>query len=269
MRKLITIIFVLSLGWAMNGCGGGGGGGTPDPNAGFKIETFAYHPQDPSVYIPTAGNVQGQFLYPNGATTGTVESFNRNHGGVGLLVIPGARVPARWRLTLGPDFFGGSHCLTFETVDRDVSLNSVIRLFCRGRFFGFTASPNTLDALNPPATMTFNGKGIENVYGTPALAFYDEYGYVVASTQASQLLYREGEIEGLEIVIPDISQVYDGVYTIAVHNIRPDGSWEVIGAAPVTIYGNPPPPPPGGGGGGCEPQPPDQQQLPCDQQQQY
>lgn len=270
MKKVSLIIIVLVLSWTIVSCDDDGGVSTPNPNAGFRVLTYA---GTPTAFIPTAARVEGQFLQANGTTTGTVESFVRDHGGVGYLIIDGARVPARWRLTLGPNVVGGgSLCLTFATTERNVSLNSEEWLFCPPRFFSFTASPNSINALNPPATITFSGKGVESVYGEPTLAFYNEFGYVIASTQVqpNQLLWANGEIEGLQVSIPDITQVYDGTYTVAVHNIRADGSWEVIGAATVTIYGNPPPPPPPPpGGGGCEQPPPDQPQLPCDQPQQY
>jgi hypothetical protein len=161
--------------------------------------------------------------------------------------------------------FEPSLCLGVETTDRNVSLGSREELECRPRFFSFTSSPDLINALSPPATITFTGEGIENVYGSPMLAFYNEFGNVAAYASASQVILESGEIEGLILnTPPEISQVYDGIYTVAIHNINPDGSWEIIGAAPVTIYGNPPPPPPPpdeGGGGGS--QPPDQPQLPC------
>jgi hypothetical protein len=239
---------------------------TPDPNAGFRIQTFA-RSQTNNVVFPTAAQVFGQFLQPNGSTTGTLESFNLSHSGVGQLIASGAKVPATWRLTIGPNIpGGGSLCLTFATSDHNVSLNSLVELVCPGLFAGFTASPDSLDALNPPATITFSGKGLDNAFGEPALAFYDEYGYVVASTQATQSLWVGDEIEGVAVTLPDISQVYDGVYAIAIHNIKADGTWELVGGSHVTIYGNPPPPPPPPpGGGGCEePPPPEQPLLPCE-----
>lgn len=266
MKQLITIIFVFVLGFAIAACSDGGSS-TSDPNAGFKLETFAVGPG--GAIIPTGGRVQGQFLQANGTTTGSVEFFSVSHGGA-ILLVSGARVPGRWRLTLGPDFAGASDlCLTFTTVEKNMSLNSLEQLRCPGRFFGFTASPDSLDALNPPATVTFTGEGIKNVFGEPVLAFYNEFGVVVASTQtsSSQSICGGGEIQGVTVSVPDISQVFDGIYTIVVHNVNADGSWEVIGAANVTIFGNPPPP---------SPPPPeedpcyllfqDQSQLPCDQQ---
>ncbi|MCW5961631.1 MAG: hypothetical protein KIS76_15820 [Pyrinomonadaceae bacterium] len=187
--------------------------------------------------------------------------------GVGFTQIANAKVPGTWQLTYGPSFSGGSLCLTFTTENRNVSLGSLERLNCVPRFFSFTASPDSVDALNPPAAVTFNGKGINDLYGTPVLAYYNEFGNIVASTSSGQLLYENGNVEGISVNVPDISQVYNGTYTVAVHNVNADGTWEIIGAATMNIYGNPPPPPTGGGGGDeCgPPPPPDQPQLPCNQ----
>lgn len=261
MKSIAKSIVVLVFALATFSCSGGGGGGGSDPNAGFKLATYAFSPVDPTVQIPTAGNVQGLFLSASGQTTGTVTSFNHDFGGVGLLVIQGAKVPGIWRFRLAPDAVPGSLCLAPSIADYQMSLNSTQGLRCPGRFIGFEATPSSIDALNPPATITFTGKGLDDLYGNPTLAFYDEFGNVVAATQASQSLWSSGELTGIEVAVPDISQVYNGVYTIVVHNIQPDLSWEVVGAASVTIYGNPAPPPPPPPTGGCLiAQPPS---LPC------
>lgn len=87
----------------------------------------------------------------------------------------------------------------------------------------------------------------------------------MASTQAAQSLWCGGEIEGILVNVPDISGVYDGTYTVVVHNILADQSWDIIGAATITIYGNPPPPlEPPPGPGDCDPPPPEMPQLPCE-----
>lgn len=261
-RKIITFVFWCTFGSMalfFIGCGGGGGGNNQDPNRGFDVLILANN-------IPTSGRVVGQFQSGSG-TYGSRTSFDEVTNG-GVWRISSAKVPGTWRMAYGPDFSGSSLCLGVQVVDRNVSLGSLEHLHCVPRFYSFTASPDTIDALNPPATVTFSGKGIENIHGMPTLAFYNEFGQVVASTTANQLLWENGEIEGLTVNVPDISEVYDGTYTIAVHNVQADGSWEIIGAAPITIYGNPPPPPPPPpGGGGCEQAPPDQPQLPCEQQQ--
>jgi len=265
MRNIIVVasLFVLSV--ALNGCGGGPGGGGSDPNAGFKLETYAYSPIDTTVFIPTAGNVQGALLSTNGSTTGTITSFNQNFGGVGLLVVTGAKVPARWRFRLAADFVPGSLCLQPTLTDLDMHLNSQEKLFCPGRLFGFSGAPSSIDATTPPATMVFYGSGADNTYGTPDVVFYDEFGSVVASAQVSQILYDSGQASGVSIAIPNLTGLYDGVYTVSIRNQDADGSREVIGAAPVTIYGNPPPPPPPPPDpGDCSPAKGDDPQLECE-----
>ncbi|QYO62584.1 hypothetical protein [Leptolyngbya sp. 7M] len=114
-----------------------------------------------------------------------------------------------------------------------------MNLVCPGRFTGFTASPDLLDALNQPATITFLGKGLDNAYGEPALAFYDEFGNVVASTQAIQSLWDDGEIEGIVVNLPDISQVFDGVYSEtqgAIISIRQTGLCFASKIASISDY---------------------------------
>lgn len=259
MKMLIKITLFCSLCFLFISCSPTP---NPSPNAGFSVTTYA---GTPSSRIPTAGTVNGQFLYAIGNTTGNLEYFNHIHNGIGIYPIAQAKSPARWSLSLGPDLLGGSLCLTYSTVERDVATGSIQPLYCAPRYFSFTASPNSIDALNPPATITFDGKGIDNLYGEPTLAFYDESGNVVASTQATQSLWSGNEIEGFVVSTPNISGVYDGIYTVVVHNVLSDQSWDVIGAATITIYGNPLPPiEPPPGGGGCEPPQPDMPALPCE-----
>ncbi len=247
----VTLLFV--------GCSGGNGGGNnQDPNRGFDVQILANN-------IPTVARVSGVFLNGSG-TFGSVTTFNNvETSGVGYTQIVNAKVPGTWRLTYGPSIFGGSLCLGVATEDQSANLGSLVRLNCVPRFYGFTASPETIDALNPPATISFSGKGIENLVGTPVLAYYDEFGNVVASSTSNQLLYSNGEPESVSANVPNLSLVYDGVYTVAIHNINPNGTWELIGAATMTVYGNPPPPPTGGGGDDCDPSFPNLQQLPCNQ----
>ncbi|QYO62583.1 hypothetical protein [Leptolyngbya sp. 7M] len=107
MKHLTSkILLFASLGLITACGGGGGGGGTPNPNAGFRMQTYAQS-QTGNIFFPTAAQVNGQFLQPNGTTTGTLETFNLSHSGVGQLIASGARVPATWRLTLGPNIPGG------------------------------------------------------------------------------------------------------------------------------------------------------------------
>ena len=266
--KITNFVLLIAFGCATLfsvGCSSGGSGGNnQDPNRGFYVQVTAAN-------IPTIARVQGQFQSGSGTTTGTVTSFAPLEiGGAGFTPIPNAKVPGTWRLTYGPSIFGGSLCLTNATVDRNVSLGSFETLPCLPRFYSFTASPNIIDALAPPSSIAFTGKGISSLNGTPMLAYYNEFGYVVASTPASQLNYNgSGIVDGISVNVPDLSNAYDGEYTVAVHNVEANGTWEIIGAAPVTIYGNPPPPMPTPTPNDCFSSPPGHDQFPCEVQPQY
>jgi hypothetical protein len=223
------------------------------PTSGFNIQTYARNPTTGTT-LPSAAFVRGDFQSANGTTSGTVTTFSMSTAGGALTsVITGAKVPANWRFALSPTFDGTSLCRATTILDRSVSLGGTEVLPCVANFAGFTAIPNSIDALNPPATITFTGKAISALTGTPVLTFYNEFGQVAASTLSAQLTYNfAGEPEGLAVSVPiNISQAYDGVYNVAVNNVKSDGSLEIIGAATITIYGNPPPPPPPNGGDGC------------------
>ena len=248
MKKLsillaIVIFAYFSLGFSC-------GNPTPDPTQGFYIIVRANG-------IQTGAQVQGTYL-SGSPTQGTVSSFNYpSINGVGLTPVQGARVPGTWRLTYGPSFDGGSLCLGFLTTDRTVSPGSQETLNCIPRYFSFTAYPDSIDALNPPATVDVTGAGSENLTGIPMIAFYDELGNVAASGPASALLYdKDGVVAGVRVNVSTLSQAYDGTYTGLIHNVNSDGSWEVVAAAAITVYGNPaPPPPPPPPPGNCEPDP--------------
>ena len=260
IRKITNFVSLFAFGCAALfsfGCGGGSGGNNQDPNTSFYVQVAAGG-------IPTVARVQGQFQTGSG-TFGNRDSFPPlDVAGIGFTRIADAKVPGTWRLTYGPGL-GGSLCLDSLTVDRNVSLGSFETLPCAPRYFSFTASPNSINALSPPATVTFTGKGISALSGIPVVAYYNEFGYVVASTPATNLSNNSlGVVNRVSVSVPDLSNAYDGEYTVAVHNINPDGTWEVIGAAHITIYGNPVPPNPFPIPVPCEQQPPNQEQLPCD-----
>lgn len=256
MKKLTMVFMVLMFVWVTMAfrCGRNS---TPNPNQGFFARVTANG-------IPTGADLQGSLVGGN-PTVGTLSQFPRTSlFGVGFTQIANTRLPGTWRLTTSPGFSGGSLCLGIETVDRNISLSEQITLPCRPLFFSFTASPSAVNALSPPPTIDVTGNGSDSLYGTPMIAFYDEFGNVAASGPANQLLYNNGVVSGVRVNVSDLSQAYDGTYTGLVHNVRADGTWEVIGAAAITVYGNPPPPDDGGGGGGCGPQSPGLLRPACD-----
>lgn len=213
-RKITNFVLLLAFGCATLfsfGCGGGGGNGTPDPNRGFFVSVTA-------AGIPTVARVQGNVTGGTG-NMGSLNQLDITTFGAGFTQIPNTKVPGTWRMTYGPSVTVSSLCLTFVTVGRNVSLGSMETLPCPPRFFSFTASPNMIDALTPPATVSFTGEGTSTLYGTPMLEYYNEFGNVAASTTANQLLYDSfGVVEGVSVNVPDLTNAYDGEYTVAVHN---------------------------------------------------
>ena len=264
MKKSMLIILLFAVTSVMFGCRGNSN--PSDPNQGFTVQGVArVHNLQGTAYIDyaTGGRFQGLFLSGAG-TFGSITSFDVNESTFAYTA-RGAKVPGRWRLGLSRGFVLGSLCVSPVVDERNVDLGSVETLRCFGGTSSFIAQPDSVDALNPPSTITITGSGIADTYGMPKVAVYDEYGNVGASVTATQLSSQpNSDLQTLTFSASDLSQVYDGVYSISVSNVNADGSWSIVGGAIVSVYGNPPPPPdPDPGGGGCEPQPQDMEQLPC------
>ncbi len=262
-KKLMLLVLVFAVTSVMFGCRSN----SSDPNAGFTVKGVArvFNPQQTlHIDYATGGNFQGVFLSGDG-TSGTITSFDVNESFFAYNV-RGAKVPGRWRIGLRRGFVLGSLCALPAVKEVNVRLGSEETIVCFGGTSIFISQPDTVDAFNPPSTITLTGSGIEDTYGMPKVAIYDEYGNVGASVTATQLSSQpDSDMQSLTFNPGDLSQAYDGVYNITVSNVNADGSWSIVGGAIVSVYGNPPPPPdPGPGpGGGCEPQPQGYEQLPC------
>ena len=115
--------------------------------------------------------------------------------------------------------------------------------------FTFTSSPSSIDLLSPPSTITFaNGGGIDTTYGSPQVAYYDDYGGYIGTGQVTG-----AGSDWVTATVPDLSNVYSGTYTVQISNLQADGSWQITGEASGTTWDRDPPPGGGGGGGdgGC------------------
>lgn len=267
-KKIISLLSLTLCVVLISNCGGGNS--TPNPNAGFKIFTYAIAPTNGLRY-PSSANVQGILLSSSPNATGTVTNFNVDTvGGAFGSVITGAKVPGVWRMSTGPGFTGTSLCLTRVFYELNVSLNSNVTLDCPGRLIGFASLPDAIDVQAPPASVTMMGEGIDNTYGMPTVAFYDYSGNVAASASVNELVEGKHGFSGVSVNVPQLNLAYDGIYTVVIHNINSDGTWNAVGATSMTVFGNPPPPPGGGGNGGedCPPPDPNTPQLPCEMQQQ-
>ena len=269
MKKSTLVILLFAVTSIMFGCHGNSN--PSDPNAGFTVQGVArvYNLQGTNYLdYATGGRFQGLFLSGAG-TNGTVTNFDVNESLFNYNA-RGAKVPGTWRLGLSRGFVAGSLCVGSVVDDRNVSLGSVETLRCYGGTSIYVSQPDSVDAFNPPSTITITGPGIEDTYGMPKVAIYDEYGNVGTSVTATQTLtggvpHSGSGIEALTFNAGDLSQVYDGTYSITVGNVNADGTWSAVGGAIVSVYGNPPPPPDTGpgSGGGCPPQPQGLEQLEC------
>jgi hypothetical protein len=133
-----------------------------------------------------------------------------------------------------------------------------------GIVFPFSSAPQTVDLLAPPSTIELTGEGLTTAYGMPYIEYRDPYtGNLIGATYATAVGGKGG---WLQANTPDLSGVYDGVYSILISNIRADGSLEPVGTATIECTGRPyvfePPPDPGPCG--C---PPGEYCLPCDPNQ--
>lgn len=219
-------------------CGGG------NPNAGFKVQVIV---TSNGVDFQQTGHLVADFLSPNGTTSGTITHFDQD---VGFTQLSGAKVPGRWRFTI--TFFTCFFFPNTQVEERNVNLNDVVPLRCISNSAGnFTASPNPVDAFNPPATGTIYGQGISTTYGMPIVQYYDAAGILVGEQAATSVA---GDGTWLQGPVPDLTSAISGTYTILVNNRRSDASLYILGSATVNVQANDPPPP-DPGGGGCRTRP--------------
>lgn len=225
MKKILCILLVVVSVFGFSSCGGGGN--SSDPNRGFDVQVVAIAPN--GARIQTIARLQGVLIASNSQTTGTISEFVEDINGAGFTPIPGAKAPGTWRFTYPVTPVFSSLCLGISQTDRSVSRGEQFPLFCTGRgLFTFNASPDVIDYYNPPSTVTLSGKGVNNLYGDPAVALYDSEGNYVSSTSPGSYYWDNGEINGMTVTVPDISQATDGIYTLTVNNINSDGSWELV-----------------------------------------
>jgi len=105
--------------------------------------------------------------------------------------------------------------------------------------FSFTADPDSIDLQSPPATITFgNGGGIDTTYGSPQVAYYDDYGGYLGSGTVTGV-----GSDWVTASVPGLWNVYTGSYTVQISNKQADGSWQIIGEASGTTWNRDPPPP--------------------------
>lgn len=242
-RKLIfaSVTFIASI--VSSACSGGGGGSSSDPNIGFFLIGDRFEQSQTTgstIVVPTIMRAQGQFIEPQGTIRGTVESFPVTDIGPAATQIPGAKVPAKWRITYVEAAQPGRiPCQDgIRTVERNVGVGELERLPCTARVFPVTLIPNTVDVQSPPTTIEIDVEGVSNEHGQPQVAILNEFGQLRAAIPATIIQSAKHRIS---FTLPNMNDFYNGVYTVSVSNVRANGAWDVIGVGELSVYGNVPP----------------------------
>lgn len=98
-----------------------------------------------------------------------------------------------------------------------------------------TASPSSVYLPSPPTTGTITGSSFDTTYGMPRVDYFDGYGYLVGSVYATSV---SGGGTSLQANMPDLSNVYSGIYQVKVTNKRADGYYmTVVGSATMEAWG--------------------------------
>lgn len=240
MKKYSILLAVVIGMFVSMGFQCGGGGSNSDPSRGFDVQTVVrfLDPRGGGFERPTmAQNVNG-FITANTSsnTIGFRTSFNiptiNNFANV-----RDAKVPARWSVT---GFIFDFNCPRIVTNEKSVGIGGSIKLACETFTSPMVASPDSINAASPPQGVQIGGEGFSNENGMPKVAIYNEFGQLktVISTTSGNIS------KGINIQLPNLSSYYNGNYILVVNNINADGTWQVLGTAPIFIYGNVPPDPP-------------------------
>lgn len=226
-----VIVMFVSLGFRC------GGGNTSDPSRGFDVQAVVrfLDPRGGGFERPAlAQNVNGFITANTSSTTiGFRTSFNiptmNNFANV-----RDAKVPARWSVS---GLIFDINCTRFVGNEKNVGIGGSIKLACETFTFPMIASPNSIDADNPPQAVQIQGEGFSNEYGMPKVAIYNEFGQLksVVSTTSGNIG------KGIDVQLPNLASYYNGNYIFVVNNVNADESWQVIGTATILIYGNEPP----------------------------
>lgn len=239
---MVTIFFGVIFAPA---CTGGGGSGNP-PDRGFDLfpdRIEISQTTGSQVHRPAVMRVISTFLEPQGTTQGTIEFFPETEIGPGFRNFFNARVPGKWRFQYREvALLGRIPCVGgIHTVERNVHIGEMESLPCEAVVFPITIAPNTVDANSPPSTIQIQAEGASDTYGAPQIAILDEFGNLKASVTTTVTNIGKGQ---LEFTPPSMGTYSNGVYQLTVNNITSTGSWDVVGAGEVSIYGNTPPPGP-------------------------
>jgi hypothetical protein len=113
-------------------------------------------------------------------------------------------------------------------------LQSIAR-FGSNLHLSLTASPASVYLPSPPTSGTVTGQSFNATYGMPRVDYFDQYGYLVGSANATSV---SSDGTSLQANTPDLSNVYSGTYLVKVTNMTYDGYYlNVVGSATMTGWG--------------------------------
>lgn len=230
--SLFVVLVFISAGFRC-----GGGGSTSDPSRGFDVKSVVrfLDPRGGGFERPAmAQNVNGFITANTSSNTIGFRSQFSIPTMSGFATVRDAIVPARWYVN---GFIFDLNCARIVANEKSLGIGGSITLPCETFTFPTVASPNLVNAISPPQAVNISGEGFSNEYGMPRVAIYDESGQLRATLSSSS-----GNVaKGIDVQLPSLVTYYSGRYILAVNNITGDGSWQVVGTAPIIIYGNDPP----------------------------
>lgn len=236
MKKLTLLFITLTIAYVSLGsdCNP-----PPPQNRSFSIHTL----DDTSTFIGRqildhpGADVQGFWINDNGTAMGATRNFRVLTNGTGRYAISDGRVPARWNFAIfnGPGA-NRSFCAGLSFND-DVTPGKEQLLVCHIPTGPFGIAPSDIDLQSPPSSFTITGEGIDATYGMPLIDYYDQSGTLVAETTATSV-GSDGTC--LQANTPNLSAVYSGTYIVVVRTASYDGSYELVGTAPINATGRDP-----------------------------
>lgn len=239
MKRRLTILCLCVVVFAPAILGFKCGGSSTPPPTGFRIRTLFIVRSPLGVDILRRGVpalIAGNWQFDTGAANGTVTSFNSTTDAGGRYTVTNGRVPANWLIIRGPI----PPCTTISgpvnvTPGQEIETGCIVLTVSN-----LTSSPNPVNSQTAPQGFTVNGSGFNTTYGMPKVEYFNDYGDFVGVASAASV--TSSAMSG---TMPDLTNLYDGTYTMLISNATAVG-WEAVGYTTVQTYGNPEPPP-----GGC------------------
>lgn len=219
--------------------------GSGCPHDRFKVHTIYIYNSvvkpDPNVRISGYADAP----YCGGRAVGFGNLANLYTGSDGYATIAAdvdMCVGIGWSITR----YVSGNCPYQSTHYQYVGDGTVVQMPCDARSW-YGATPSSIDSGAAPQTLTVqiydgNQTDLSSAYGMPAFDFYNEDGELAATARATSI--SENRTSATLPFPSELLSAYSGSYTIIISNEEADGSFTVIGASGIDIYGNDPPPPP-------------------------